>query len=76
MNRLSKILLFIIIILLIALGIMTYLYSEYKNSNEKAVLELHNAYSAIENSGFKIEKQENNTFILVEREIPVKRDEV
>ena len=75
MNRLSKILIIIIIILVIAIGIMTYLYVQYMNSNKKAVEELHKTDLAIENAGFKVERQDDDTYILVERETPVKRDE-
>ena len=73
MNRLSKILLVIIIILIIALGIMTYLYFQYMNSNKKAVEELYKTDLAIENAGFKLERQEDHSYILVERETPVER---
>lgn len=75
MNKLSKIFLVVIIILVIALGIMTYLYVQYRNSNIKAVEELYKTTSAIENTGLELERQEDNTYILVEREIPVERVE-
>lgn len=74
MNRLSKILIIIIIILVITLGIMTYLYIQYMTSNKKAVEELYKTDLAIENAGFKIERQDDDSFVLVEREMSIERD--
>ena len=80
MSKLSKILLVIIAILLIALGVMTYLYFKAASlrdilipANEKAVTQLYNVMLAIENAGLELEKQEDDTLILVERKAPVER---
>lgn len=67
MNKLSKILLVIIILLVIALGIA--IYSSYRNlgkvlqSNE----ELTKVVKAINDAGYDVEIKEDNTRVLVQR---------
>ena len=82
MNKLSKTFLVIIIVLVIALGVMTYLYltanslkNTYMASNEKAVNELYQKTVAIENAGLEAEMQEDGSFVLVERKTPIERTE-
>lgn len=80
MNKLSKIFLVIIITLVIALGIMVYLYfdvassrDKYMNSNEKAVTELYKKTLAIEKAGLEVEVQEDGSFVLVKQKTPIER---
>lgn len=82
MNKLSKIFLAIIIVLVIALGIMTYLYFDLSDFNnklmgvyEKAVTELYNEAKAMENAELKFDRQEDGSYVVVKREHPIERVE-
>lgn len=67
MNKLSKILLVIIILLVIALGIA--IYSSYRNLNKvlQSNEELRQTIEAVNKAGFDVEIKENNTRVLVQR---------
>lgn len=67
MNKLSKILLVIIILLVIALGIA--IYSSYRNLNKvlQSNEELTKVVEAVNDAGYDIEIKEDNTRVLVQR---------
>ena len=67
MNKLSRILLVIIILLVIALGIA--IYSSYRNLNKvlQSNEELTKVVKAINDAGYDVEIKEDNTRVLVQR---------
>lgn len=67
MNKLSKILLVIIILLVIALGIA--IYSSYRNLNKvlQSNEELTKVVKAVNDAGYDVEIKEDNTRVLVQR---------
>lgn len=78
MNKLSKIFLSIIIILVIALILSIYFCFKIANDRRIVKEQLHDVNDyicevmrAIENKGLQNLKQEDGTFILVERENPI-----
>lgn len=80
MSRLSKIFFAIIIILIITLGLMTYLYFHNNKLLSRSlepmnflITELIQKNEAIENAGLELEENEDGSYILVERKIPIER---
>ena len=78
MNKLSKIFLSIIIILVIALILSIYFCFKIANDRRIVKEQLHDVNDyicevmrAIENKGLQNLKQEDGTFILAEREYPI-----
>ena len=67
MNKLSKIFLFIIIVLVIALGIMTYLYIKNLNAVLSSNETLYLTVEAVNDAGFDVQANEDGSFRLVER---------
>lgn len=67
MNKLSRILLVIIILLVIALGIA--IYSSYRNLNKvlQSNEELTKVVKAVNDAGYDVEIKEDNTRVLVQR---------
>lgn len=67
MNKLSKVLLVIIILLVIALGIA--IYSSYRNLGKvvKSNEELTKVVKAVNDAGYDVEVKEDNTRVLVQR---------
>ena len=67
MNKLSRILLVIIILLVIALGIA--IYSSYRNLNKvlQSNEELTKVVKAVNDAGYGVEIKEDNTRVLVQR---------
>ena len=67
MNKLSKIFLAIIIILLIALGIMTYYYFYWRDGYLKVSNDMVKTMEAIHSKGYDIKvENKGNTFKMVE----------
>ncbi len=67
MNKLSKILLAIIILLIIALGVMTYYYFYWRDGYLSAVNELMKTNEAIREKGYEIQvEDEGQTYVLKE----------
>ena len=66
MNRLSKIFLVIIIILVIALGIVSYFCIRYVNSLLKSNEQIYYLVKAANEAGFSCEVQEDGSMKLVE----------
>ncbi len=73
MNKLSKIFLVIIIILIIALGIAVNSYIKMQNYSLQVAQELYRTTKAIEDAGLKCEVQDDNSIMLVKRETPIER---
>ena len=67
MNRLSKVFLGIIILLIIALGIMTYYYFYWRDGYLTAANELVKINEAIRENGYEIQvEDEGQTYIMKE----------
>lgn len=67
MNKLSKIFLIIIIILVIALGIMTYFCIENRNRMFRSNETLWLIVKAVNDAGFDIENKEDGSSVLVKK---------
>ena len=67
MNKLSKVFLGIIIILIIILVIMTYKLNYLKKSSLISAQYSHDVLEAIENAGYVIQTLENGTVIMTEQ---------
>lgn len=67
MNKLSKILLAIIILLVIALGVSIYYCFDYRDKMLESSSFLFELTKAVESKNLKAERQEDGSIILVER---------
>ncbi len=67
MNKLSKILLIVVVLLAIALGIMTYYYFYMREGYLSAAIELERTVKAINEKGLQIESTDNDTIIIVDK---------
>ena len=61
MNKISKILLVIVIILVIALGIITYYMFYYREAYVGAATEIYEHIKTLEDAGVRVETDENGT---------------
>ena len=73
MNKLNKILIFIIILLVISLITSIFFCFKYINLTLTNNGHLTEVIKAIENKGLEAQKQNDGSIILVERENPVER---
>lgn len=74
MNKISKIFLFIIIILIIALVISTYFAIKNLNDSLRCAEQLYLKTKAIDDAGFECEIQDDGSYTLVKRETPLRSE--
>ncbi len=73
MNKLNKILIFIIILLAISLVTSIFFCFKYRNLTLTNNSHLTEVTKAIENKGLEAQRQNDGSIILIERENPVER---
>ncbi len=74
MNKINKIFLFIIIVLIISLVIAIYFCIQNLNNSLRCAEQLYLKTKAIDDAGLECKIQDDGSYVLVKREVPLKSE--